>query len=102
MNEAGAERLSPKPGIAEAGLLPRPFQVTAVRRELEDAVTLDLVAVEGPPLAFAPGQFTMLYLPGIGEIPISISGDPAAPETLVQTIRAVGAVSKACCALQPG
>ena len=28
-------------------------------------------------LAFAPGQFNMLYVFGVGEVPISISGDPA-------------------------
>ena len=86
----------------EAGLLPRPFEVAAARWELEDVVTLELTPLGGAPLSFAPGQFTMLYLPGIGEIPISISGDPARPETLVQTIRAVGAVSRACCDLRPG
>ena len=29
--------------------------------------------------AFAPGQFNMLYAFGVGEVPISISGDPARP-----------------------
>ena len=28
---------------------------------------------------FAPGQFNMLYVFGIGEVPISISGDPRVP-----------------------
>lgn len=84
------------------GLLPRPFRVAAARRELEDVVTLELEPLDGRPLAFEPGQFTMLYLPGIGEIPISISGDAARPEVLVQTIRAVGAVSAACCDLRAG
>ena len=32
----------------------------------------------------------MLSAGGAGEVPISISGDPAAPETLVHTVRAVG------------
>ncbi len=31
----------------------------------------------GARLAYAPGQFTMLYAFGVGEVPISISGDPA-------------------------
>ncbi|MCS6903682.1 MAG: FAD/NAD(P)-binding protein, partial [Candidatus Bipolaricaulota bacterium] len=52
--------------------------------------------------AFAPGQFNMLYLFGVGEVPISISGDPAQPEVLVHTVRAVGAVTKAICALKRG
>ena len=43
------------------------------------------------PLAFAPGQFNMLYAFGVGEVPISISGDPPSPGPLVHTMRAVGA-----------
>jgi sulfhydrogenase subunit gamma (sulfur reductase) len=30
--------------------------------------------------AFAPGQFNMLYLHGVGEIPISIVSDPGEPD----------------------
>ena len=44
---------------------------------------------------FQPGQFNMLYLPGIGESAISISSDPAEPETLLHTIRAAGNVTQA-------
>lgn len=44
----------------------------------------------------------MLYAFGIGEIPISISGDPAKPKTLTHTVRAVGAVSRAIAGLKPG
>jgi NAD(P)H-flavin reductase len=42
---------------------------------------------------FQPGQFNMLYLYGIGEIPVSISSDPASSDTLTHTIRDVGRVS---------
>ena len=86
----------------ELGMLPRPFEVRARRPELADCVTLEMAALDGQPLDFAPGQFTMLYGHGVGEIAISISGDPAAPDTLVQTIRAVGAVSGALCGLTEG
>jgi NAD(P)H-flavin reductase len=44
----------------------------------------------------------MLYSFGIGEVPISISGDPSKPKRLVHTIRSVGAVSKALCGLRMG
>ncbi|UCD94259.1 MAG: FAD/NAD(P)-binding protein [Candidatus Zixiibacteriota bacterium] len=43
---------------------------------------------------FLPGQFNMLYMYGVGEVPISISGDPAKPQTLVHTARIVGAVTR--------
>ena len=42
--------------------------------ETPDTWTLEL---EGrPPLEFEPGQFNMLCAVGVGEVPISISGDP--------------------------
>lgn len=84
-------------------MLPRPFRVARKTVETFDTVTLDLTPVDdGPPLAFSPGQFTMVYVFGIGEVPLSISGDPDLPETLVHTVRAVGAVTNAICALEPG
>jgi len=79
-------------------LLPVPFRVTANRQDTPDTRTLELVAPGGAPVpAWRPGQFMMLYAFGLGEIPISISGDPARRETLVHTIRAVGTVSRALC-----
>jgi NAD(P)H-flavin reductase len=39
----------------------------------------------------------MVYEFGVGEVPISISGNPAKPDRLVHTIRAVGAVTNAIC-----
>jgi NAD(P)H-flavin reductase len=83
-------------------MLPRPFRVVARREETADTVTLDLTAEDGEGLQFTPGQFTMLYVFGIGEVPISISGDPGSPDTLMHTVRAVGAVTEAIAALDEG
>lgn len=83
-------------------MLPRPFRIEKVRRELSDTFTMELVAVEGGEFAFQPGQFNMLYVFGVGEIPISISGDPADRSLLVHTTRAVGTVSKALDACKAG
>lgn len=80
--------------------LPALCPVIARRAELVDTVTLEIDP--GRAFDFAPGQFNMLYVHGIGEVPISISGDPAKPRSLVHTVRAVGAVSSALCALAPG
>ena len=45
----------------------------------------------------------MLYAYGVGEVPVSVSGIGEAPgQVLVQTIRAVGAVTRALCAATPG
>ncbi len=51
---------------------------------------------------FAPGQFNMLHLPGIGEAAISISSDPAEPAQLAHTVRAVGNVTDALARMQAG
>jgi len=86
-----------------AALLPRPFRVARSRRELIDVWTLELEAPDGhDPVSFRPGQFTMVYAFGIGEVPISISGDPVKPDVLVHTVRAVGAVTRAVCAARKG
>ena len=84
-------------------IVPERFRVTERRRETPDTWTLELEGVDRPAgLPFRPGQFTMLYAFGTGEIPISISGDPARPERLVHTVRAVGAASAAICDTEPG
>jgi anaerobic sulfite reductase subunit B len=82
-------------------MAPRSFAVTRRRRETGDTWTLELEPVDGgEPLALSPGQFAMLYSFGIGEVPISVSGDVEGP--LVHTVRSVGAVSQAICAAKRG
>ena len=51
---------------------------------------------------FHPGQFNMLYLYGVGEVPISIVSDPKDPALLDHTIRAVGRVTKGLSKLKAG
>ena len=81
--------------------LPTPLQVQQVVRETADTVTLTLDA-SAHPLRFAPGQFNMLFRLGHGEVPISISGDPAEPDKLVHTIRSVGQTSHPLTQVLPG
>jgi NAD(P)H-flavin reductase len=81
-------------------MAPLPFRVSRRRRETRDTWTLELEPVGGEGIAPAPGQFTMLYVFGIGEVPISVSG--ASGGALVHTVRAVGAVTSAICASRPG
>jgi NAD(P)H-flavin reductase len=82
--------------------LPRPFTVTSWRQDTRDTFTLGLEAVEGGPMAFAAGQFTMIGGLGRGEVPISISGDPADPDVLLHTIRSVGSATRALVRSTPG
>ncbi|MDE2580304.1 MAG: FAD/NAD(P)-binding protein [Rhodospirillales bacterium] len=88
--------------VAPDPMLPQPWRVQAVRRETADVVSLDLVPLAGAPMPFKPGQFNMLYAFGIGEVPVSLSGDPADASRFVHTVRAVGAVSGAIAAATPG
>jgi NAD(P)H-flavin reductase len=82
--------------------VPERFRVASSRRENEDTWTVELEPIGRRGLGFAPGQFTMLYAFGAGEVPISVSGDPQRPGTLVHTVRAVGAATGAVCAVREG
>ena len=83
-------------------MLPLPFRVRSRRKETADTFTLEF-SPEGPahPFPFSPGQFNMLYLPGVGEVPISISTLAAHPGAVAHTIRSVGPVSSGLCRLEP-
>lgn len=83
-------------------MLPRPFELKRTRRDTHDTYTLELAPLEGGPLAFASGQFTMLGAFGMGEVPISISGDPTRPGPLQHTVRDVGSVTHAIVTAAPG
>jgi len=78
---------------------PEPARVVARHEEAADVVTLTLAT--SPARALRPGQFNMLYAFGVGEVPLSTSGDPARGDLAVHTIRAVGAVTRALCRARP-
>jgi NAD(P)H-flavin reductase len=72
-------------------MLPQPFVVREVSKETPDTFTLRLAPEDiTTGSVFQPGQFSMLWAFGVGELPISISGDPALHECLVYTVRSVG------------
>ena len=81
-------------------LAPAPCRIRRVARETRDTFTLELDVA--PPPAFRPGQFAMLYAFGVGEVPISYSGDPARSGVAVHTTREVGPVTRALGALRRG
>ncbi len=84
-------------------MLPYPHRLMRLRRETDDTFTLELEPLNGAGnRPYAPGQFNMLYVFGVGEVPISISGDPTQAGLLVHTTRAVGAVTKAMVKLKRG
>ena len=90
-------------GMLSDPMLPSLYRVQRVRHEIPGTFTMELEPEDGgaiPP--FVTGQFNMLYVFGVGEIPISISGDPDKPAPLVHTTRAVGTVSSALQELKSG
>ena len=72
-------------------MVPQPYRVRDVSKETSDTFTLKLTPEEGSNgSTFRPGQFSMLWVFGVGELPISISGDPAKNDQLIYTVRSVG------------
>lgn len=92
---------APAPASVREPMIPSPFVVVDRASETIDTVSLRVEATGHPHTGFRPGQFSMVYAFGVGEVPISISGDPEAA-FLEYTIRAVGGVTNALCALLPG
>ncbi len=83
-------------------MAPRVARVLRRRREAPEVWTLEIEAEETPGQTFTPGQFNMLTVFGVGEVAISLSGDPANSGRLVHTIRAAGPVSTALARLRAG
>jgi NAD(P)H-flavin reductase len=83
-------------------MLPRTFTLLSTHQDTSDTFTLELEPTDGVPLAFKAGQFTMLSAFGIGEVPISISGNPVEAGPLIHTIRSVGGVSNPIVTSAPG
>ncbi len=79
--------------------LSHPAVIEEIRPEIESIATL-ILRLEDSELAanyrFAPGQFNMLYVPGCGEVAISMSGpDTDNGHRITHTIRTVGRVTQA-------
>lgn len=84
-------------------MLPQLFQIRSRKQETNDTFTLELEPIEpGIEFEFFPGQFNMIYVFGVGEVPISISGDPNKKNRIVHTVRIVGTVTKAMGRLRKG
>jgi len=85
--------------------LPAPAVVEERRQLSPKVVTLRLRFLDAERQAgyrFVPGQFNMLYLYGLGEVPMSVSSDPRNQAFFEHTVRARGRVSHGLAALQPG
>ncbi len=85
--------------------IPQMAEVIGKRREALNVYTLRLrlrdEAVRSS-FRFRSGQFNMLYVFGVGEVPISIVSDPDESGVLEHTIRRVGKASAALVGLKKG
>lgn len=88
----------PEPVCGMDSWVPVSARILAVRDENFNTKTFTLeFCDEGirDTYRFAPGQFNMVYVPGVGEAAISISSNPHQPRRLDHTIRLVGTVTRA-------
>lgn len=92
-----------QPGLASP-MVPTVVKVRSFKAETHDTFTLvlDPPVRPGMTYSFLPGQFNMLYGFGLGEVPISMSGDPAETGVLLHTIRSVGSVTRGLAKLRAG
>ena len=81
----------------------QPLTIKRRRKETADTFSLELTpAMADGGFSFQPGQFNMLYVFGVGEVPISISGAAADQQRIIHTTRAVGPVTTAMSKLRTG
>ncbi|QLL10312.1 FAD/NAD(P)-binding protein [Mycobacterium vicinigordonae] len=84
-------------------MAPVPYRVRSRIVESPDSATLCLEPLGEALRAPEPGEFMMLYAFGVGEVAISVSGDPTVTDgSITHTVRSVGAVSRALHDSQPG
>ncbi len=85
--------------------IPMAAEIVERLQESEDTFTLRLRLVDPEQRAgyrFAPGQFNMVYLHGVGEVAISIVSDLEDEQLLNHTIRAVGRTTRGLQQLKAG
>lgn len=88
-----------------AAVNPWQAHTATIRKRISEApgVTTYYVAfADGAAPAFRPGQFGMLYLPGVGESPIGICGDPGEKGEWRFTVREAGNTTRGLAVLGVG
>jgi len=91
------ETARPEPICGMNTWMPVPARILHVREENFNTRTFTMQFVDEEirkMYHFLPGQFNMLYAPGIGEAAISVSSDPEQTDRLDHTIRIVGSVTR--------
>lgn len=91
--------------VSEDIYLPRDAEIVARTQESETIFTLTVKFIDPKheqAYQFQPGQFNMMYLYGVGEVPISIVSDPEQDVFYAHTIRRVGRVTQGLSLLNVG
>ena len=91
--------------LAKSLLLPQEAEIVDRVQESNSVYSLHLRLTnpaERAAFRYAPGQFNMIYLYGVGEVPISIVSDTAQGSVLIHTVRSVGRVTTALANCQVG
>jgi NAD(P)H-flavin reductase len=105
VSRAVHETSSQSTSFALEALIPHPAIIRSVVGETPGVATLWLEFEEHQiqdAYRLAPGQFNMVYVPGVGEVPISVSGLPGDGPGIGHTIRFVGRVTDVIRTLHPG
>jgi NAD(P)H-flavin reductase len=90
---------------ADDALHPRPALVRSIKEESPGVATFWLQFQDQERqrrYRNLPGQFNMIYMPGVGEVPISVSSTPDEGPGIGHTIRFVGRVTRVFAGLAPG
>jgi NAD(P)H-flavin reductase len=95
---AAPTTLRPEPMCGMDTWVPAPARILEVHEENFNTRTYTMQFVDEEirrRYQFAPGQFNMVYVPGVGEAAISMSSSSSRTDTIDHTIRQVGSVTRA-------
>ncbi len=104
MTEAATEP-RPEPICGMDTWMPAPARVLKVQQENFNTRTFTMQFVDeglARLYRFIPGQFNMVYVPGVGEAAISMSSNASQTNTIEHTIRMVGSVTRAIANIDEG
>ncbi len=75
--------------------VPRPARIVRTVEQTPTEKLFELQLEGGEKLDFQPGQFVQVFVPGIGEAPISLASSPRGRDTFDLCVRRIGTVTEA-------
>ena len=88
--------------LPESNWRTHPARILRTRQMTEHEKLFEIALGGGRTLDYEPGQFVMLSLFGVGEIPISVASSPTQRASFEICVRAVGKVTRALHRLEAG